>query len=106
MSAIYLFDSRGRHIANWVSDQLHSPRGENVGHWNDVNKLFFDMRGKYLGEIFDENRLLFNKTSGWLGTNWGNYGNYGSVGSYGNPGSIGAIGMPGGWKDVDASWKR
>jgi len=99
----YLFDSRGRHIANEVNGELHAPGGSNIGHCIKDSKIFIDMRGRYLGEIVQGNRLLYDRQSPHRSTNYGSFGSYGSVGSFGSPGSCGSIGMPGGYEDVDTS---
>jgi hypothetical protein len=98
-----LHDISGKHIANVVRDQLHSPEGKNVGHFLERYDIFIDMSGRYLGEIYSENRLLFNRNSAYKTMNFGAYGNYGNVGNYGNPGNIGRIGSPYGFEDVDPS---
>src|SRR5437868_4147290 len=72
----FLFDSSGRHIANEVRGQLHSPTGENIGHLLSDRGIFIDMRGWYLGEIVFGNRLMHRSDSPWRGINFGNYGNY------------------------------
>jgi hypothetical protein len=100
----FLFDSRGRHIANLVNKQLHAPHGANIGHYREQEGIFIDMHGRYLGEIVQKSRLLRRRSSGYETTNFGNYGNYGNAGNYGNPGTHGSIGMPGGYDDVDADW--
>lgn len=100
----YLFNSKGKHIANFVNGQLHSPRGQNIGHYLQSEKIFIDMSGKYLGEIIQENRLMYNRSSPYKNVNFGNYGNYGNVGNYGNPGNYGNIGIIGGYKDIETPW--
>jgi hypothetical protein len=97
----YLFDSKGKHIANLVNGQLHDPTGQNIGYFLSNEKFLIDMHGKYLGEIIQGNRLLYNKTSTYRSVNFGSYGNYGSVGNYGNPGNYGSIGIPGSYSDVE-----
>ena len=100
----YLHDSHGKHIANLIDGQLHSPRGENIGHYIEDAGIFIDMRGRYLGEIVFDNRLMYNRSSGYRSTTFGVYGNYGNAGNYGNPGNPGSIGSIGGYEDVDADW--
>lgn len=50
----YLFDSRGRHVANEVNGHLHSPAGKNVGHFEAAAGVFIDLDGRYLGEVVRE----------------------------------------------------
>lgn len=97
----FLFDSRGRHIANFVNGQLHATGGKNIGHYLENYKIFIDMKGRYLGEIILENRLLYNNQNSWKGTNFGIYGNYGNVGNYGNPGNFGSVGHVSGYRDIE-----
>lgn len=97
----FLFDSKGKHIANMVNNQLHSPQGKNIGHFLESYNIFIDMHGKYLGEIIHENRLMYRTYSSHKNTNYGVYGNYGNVGNYGNPGNYGSIGVIGGFQDID-----
>jgi hypothetical protein len=94
----YLFDSRGRHIANLVGKQLHAPTGENIGHYLENQQIFIDMQGQYLGEIIFDNRRMHNRSSPHLGTNYSNYGNYGNAGNYGG------IGIISGFDDEAADW--
>jgi hypothetical protein len=103
MSFTFLWDSRGRHIANLVDGHLHSPRGLNIGHEAEEG-IFIDMRGRYLGEIVNDDRLLYNRSSPYRSTNYGVYGNVGNVGNAGNPGNAGAIGLPAGFSDVEITW--
>lgn len=100
----FLFNSRGKHIANFVSGQLHAPSGQNVGHYLENQQIFIDMDGRYLGEIVSDNRLMRSNHSGYASANFGNYGNYGNVGNYGNPGNAGSVGSFGGYSDIQAEW--
>lgn len=96
----YLFDSQGRHIANFVNGQLHALTGQNIGHFLEGQSIFIDMHGRYLGEIVAKNRLLYRPNSPHRSINYGNYGNYGNVGNYGNPGNYGSIGTVAGFEDI------
>ena len=51
---IDLHDSHGRHIANFVSGQLHDVQGRNIGHYLENEGIFINMQGYYLGEIVDK----------------------------------------------------
>lgn len=97
----YLFDSKGKHIANEVNGQLHANTGQNIGHYLPNYGFFIDMNGYYLGEIVSENRLL--KQSNYINRNicYGSYGNYGNIGNYGNPGNIFSISIIFGYEDVE-----
>ena len=97
----FLFDSKGKHIANFVNGQLHSPTGDNIGHFLESYNFFIDMSGYYLGEIVKGDRLMYNLSSSYRNTCFGCYGNYGNVGNYGTPGSRGAISVPSGYRDVN-----
>ncbi|MFG0675668.1 hypothetical protein [Delftia sp. WSY_7] len=96
----YLFNSKGKHIANLVGGQLHAPQGKNIGHFLENQGIFIDMRGRYLGEIVSGNRLMRRRNSPHRSMNYGSYGNYGNAGNYGNPGNHGSIGSVGGFEDV------
>lgn len=100
----FLFDSRGRHIANFANGQLHAPSGPNIGHLIERAGIFIDMQGRYLGEIVMENRLLYLRNSPHLSVNYGNYGNYGNIGNYGNPGNHGITGVVAGYGDIQTPW--
>ena len=63
---IDLHDSHGRHIANFVSGQLHDVQGRNIGHYLENEGIFINMQGYYLGEIVDKRRLLYMETMGTL----------------------------------------
>ena len=97
----FLFDSKGKHIANEVNGQLHAPTGQNIGHFLPNYGFFIDMRGYYLGEIILENRLMKKRNNGYGSTCFGSYGNYGNIGNYGNPGNYGSIGNVSGYEDLD-----
>jgi hypothetical protein len=96
----YLFNSHGQHVANFVNGQLHSPTGQNIGHYLEDSAVFIDMSGGYLGEIIKENRLLRQLNSPHKSVNYGSLGNYGNAGNYGNPGNYGSIGVTGGFEDI------
>lgn len=96
----YLFDSGGRHVANLVNDQLHSPTGENVGHFLEAKKIFVDMSGDYLGEVIFENRLMYNRSSAHCSVNHGKRGNYPNAGNFGKADNCGTIGKVGGYEDI------
>ncbi|MBY2985684.1 hypothetical protein [Rhizobium leguminosarum] len=100
----YLFNSRGKHIANFVGGQLHAPTGANIGHYQEGQGIFIDMTGRYLGELVSTNRLLYRVNSPHRSVNYGNYGNYGNVGNYGNPGNHGSIGTISGFRDIETPW--
>lgn len=94
----FLFDSNGKHIANLVNEQLHSPYGSNVGHFVPNCNIFIDMHGRYLGEIIYNNRLMYNINSPYISVNYGNNGNYG------NPGNQGNIGIISGYRNIETPW--
>lgn len=96
----FLFDGGGRHIANLVNNQLHSPSGENVGHFLGAEKIFIDMSGNYLGEIVHENRLMYNRGSSHCSVNYGNRGSYPNAGNFGSADNCGTIGKVGGFEDI------
>ncbi len=96
----FLFNSQGRHIANFVNGQLHAPSGANIGHYMASEAIFIDMHGRYLGEIVAENRLLRRSNAPYQSVNFGNYGNFGNVGNFGNPGNMGSIGRLPGFEDI------
>ena len=39
----YLFNSKGKHIANLVNGQLHSPTGTNIGHYLEKEKTLLEI---------------------------------------------------------------
>ena len=96
----FLFNGKGKHIANLVNGQLHAISGQNIGHNLSTENILIDMYGKYLGEIVQSNRLMFNNSSPYRSINFGSYGNYGNVGNFGNPGNCGSISIPSGYRDV------
>ncbi len=102
----FLFDSRGKHIANLVNGQLHAPGGKNVGHYLEAEDIFIDRRGRYLGELLYEDRLVRRRLSGYGSVNFGIQGDYGNVGNYGSPGKVGAITLPAGYEDIDPKLLR
>lgn len=96
----FLFDSGGRHVANLVNGQLHSPSGENIGHFLESEKIFIDMSGAYLGEIIHENRIMYNLGSPHCPVNYGNRGNFPNAGNFGHADNCGSIGKVGGFEDI------
>jgi hypothetical protein len=101
----YLFNSRGKHIANVVGAGLHAPAGANIGHFVEGLGAFVDTRGRYLGEIVQNDRLMYRILAGNESVNYGVFGNAGNAGNYGNPGNAGSIGVIGGYRDLDVTWK-
>lgn len=99
----YLFNSRGKHIANFVNSQLHAPTCQNIGHYLEVQGVFIDMSGRYLGEIIQINRLMYNQYSSHKNTNYGNYGNYGYPGNYRKIGGYNDIITP--WMQINTKIK-
>lgn len=97
----YLFDSKGKHIANFVNGQLYAPTGQNIGHYMKKQEIFIDMSGRYLGEIVMRDRLMFKLSSPYRSMSFGSYGNYGNIGNYGNPGNHGSVGIIGGYRDIE-----
>ena len=63
---IDLHDSHGRHIANFVSGQLHDVQGRNIGHYLENEGIFINMQGYYFYQIVDKRRLLYNNNSAWI----------------------------------------
>jgi hypothetical protein len=98
----FLFDSRGRHVANEVNGRLHSPTGKNVGHLLTKLGVFVDLEGRYLGEVVQANRLMENRRSPHKATAFCCNGDYGDAGNYGSPGSPGSVGKVAGHTDVKA----
>ncbi|MCG3227893.1 hypothetical protein [Bacillus subtilis] len=96
-----LYNSKGKHIANFVNKQLYNPRGKNIGHYREREEIFIDMKGHYLGEILYDDRLMYNNNSPHKLVNFGIYGTHGNIGNYGNPGNKGKIGIQGGFRDVE-----
>jgi hypothetical protein len=96
----FLFDSRGRHVANEVDGHLHSPTGKNIGHLLTKLGVFVDLEGRYLGEIVRANRLMENNKSPHRETAFSVNGDYGHAGNYGSPGSPGSVGRVAGHADV------
>jgi hypothetical protein len=98
----FLFDSRGRHIANEVSGRLHTPAGKHFGHFMAQLGVFIDLDGHYLGEIVRKNRLMVNRRSPHKTSDFCVYGDYGTAGSFGTPSSPGGVGAVAGHADVAA----
>ena len=96
----FLFDSRGRHIANEVSGRLHAPAGQHVGHFMATLGVFVDLQGHYLGEIVRANRLMVKSRSPHRTADFCVYGDYGTAGSFGTPTSPGKVGAIAGHADV------
>jgi hypothetical protein len=99
----FLFDSRGRHIANEVDGHLHAPSGKNIGHFLSQFGIFIDMEGRYLGEIVQGNRLMCRRHSPHTSANYGTYGDFGNRGDFGTPEDQGTIGMIPDYEDVPAT---
>lgn len=81
-----LYNSQGRHIANFVSGYLYAASGEHIGRYLEGEGIFVDLHGRYLGEIVAQNRLMYKPSSPYRTTNFGSVGYLGSIGNYGNPG--------------------
>jgi len=98
----FLFDSRGRHVANEVNGRLHSPAGRNVGHFLATAGVFVDLEGHYLGEVVRSNRLMENHRSPHKKTAFSCQGDYGDAGNYGCAGAQKSVGQVPGHRDVKA----
>lgn len=98
----FLFDSRGRHIANEVSGRLHTPAGKHLGHFMAQLGIFVDLDGHYLGEVVRANRLMVNRRSPHRAADFCIYGDYGTAGSFGTPSSQQRVGAVAGHTDVAA----
>ena len=81
----FLFNSRGKNIANVEMGRLHSLAGKNIGSYLNAEGIFIDQRGKYLGEVVLGNRLMSNPLSPHRGTSFAVPGQYGSAGGLGSP---------------------
>lgn len=77
-SAVDLFNSRGEHIAVFVSGNLYTPSGTHIGRWSDDMEVFLSRKGNYLGVIGYENRLVRDKNWQFRNVNFGDRGNEGS----------------------------
>ena len=102
----YLFNSKGKHIANFVDGRLHAPDGPNIGHYLKKEGIFVDMAGRYLGEIIRNDRLMVNVSSPHKSTTFSDFGTHSSAGSYGNPGNHSSIGRVSGYEDVSEAQLR
>ena len=98
----FLFDSRGRHVANEVNGHLHSPAGKNIGHFLATLGVFIDLEGRYLGEVVRANRLMANRRSPHREAAFCVHGDYGDAGNYGSPRSLRSVGKVAGHDDVPA----
>ncbi len=96
----YLFNSKGKHIANFVNGKLHAPTGENIGHYRRDEQIFIDMRGRYLGEIVRSNRLLFNRRNQHESITYSTSGTHSSAGVFSDLGTISSIGSLSGYEDI------
>jgi hypothetical protein len=96
----YLFDSKGRHIANLVEDQIFTASGAHVGHWLAHLEIFIDLDGRYLGELFHEDRLLYYEHSRHREAVYGDLGGDRDVAGSGSLEGRSRILMPCGCADV------
>lgn len=68
---MFLYNSRGLHIANFLNQSLYSPTGENIGSYIPQFNIFIDLNGQYLGEIVEEHYLITKINSPFLNINLG-----------------------------------
>lgn len=100
----FIFDLTGKHIANWVDEQLYAPTGENIGHYLPDLEIFIDMKGNYLGEIIFDERLVYDINSPYKLQNFGSLGDFGNIGNLGNPGNFGSLSLTSNYTEIKAYW--
>ena len=100
----FLFDSEGKHIANFLKEHLYAPAGKNIGHFIKTQGIFVDLSGNYLGEIIQGDRLMYNSFSIHKNTNYGNFEDCGKARNYGDPGNYGHKGSIEGYEDILTPW--
>ena len=96
----YLFNSRGRCIAQLVGDRLYSPSGRHVGRYLQSKTIFIDLQGCYLGEIVRGNRLMVRLCSPYRDADFGRQEDHGHIEPLGQPEHLGYVQAPSIYEDV------
>lgn len=99
--AIFLYNSKGEHVAVAYRAGLYSPQGENIGRLLDDYDVFLDRRGWYLGQIVDNNRLARDITWIHRHLNFGDRGNEGNRAGWGRGPDIERTYFDRGFEDVE-----
>ncbi|OTG87600.1 hypothetical protein B9T31_03625 [Acinetobacter sp. ANC 4558] len=63
---ISLYNSYGKHVANFFNQQLYSPTGESIGYFEPALNIFIDLKGRYLGEIIEHDYIFQKLDSPYL----------------------------------------
>lgn len=98
----FLFDSRGKNIANEQTRHLYSPAGKNIGYYLNTEGIFIDQKGRYLGQIVFGNRLMADPDSPHRATKFAVPGDYGTAGLLGTPNPASDIAPVANYQDVSA----
>lgn len=98
----FLFDSRGKNIANEEMGHLYSPVGRNIGYYLSAKGCFIDQKGRYLGQIVFGNRLMADPESPYLATRFAAPGDYGMCGRLGTPNPAPDIAPVANYEDIAA----
>ncbi len=100
---IFLYDSKGQHVAVACKGALYSPAGENLGRLLEDYDVFLDRSGWYLGQILDGNRLARDPTWIHRHLNFGDRGNEGNRAGWGRAPDIEKTFFDYGFEDVEFS---
>ena len=98
---VFLYDSRGQHVAVAVEGGLFSPEGKVIGRYLAEFDVFLDCRGWYLGQIIDSNRLTRDPSWQFRELNFGDKNYFGKHSGWGRRGDIERTYFDMGFKDVD-----
>lgn len=99
--AVFLYNSKGEHVAVAFKLGLYSPEGENLGRLLEDYEVFLDRRGWYLGQIVDGNRLARDLTWVHRHLNFGDRGNEGNCAGWGRTADLERTYFERGFEDVE-----
>ncbi|MBX9688499.1 MAG: hypothetical protein K2X27_17450 [Candidatus Obscuribacterales bacterium] len=100
-AAIFLYNSKGEHVAVAYKAGLYSPQGENIGRLLEDFDVYLDRSGWYLGQIVDGNRLARDLTWKHRDLNFGDRGNEGNCSGWGRSPDIERTFFDRGFEDVN-----
>lgn len=106
LNALFLFNSKGKHIATYYEGGLFSPKGKNIGVFLREEKIFVDMNGKYIGGVTKDNRLLANTFSEHYGKNFGPQPERKNIGALKDSTGQKSVGLAKGFKDIKTPWLK
>ena len=82
---MFLYNSHGFHVANFLNQSLYTPAGECLGSYVPQLNIFVDLNGNYLGEVVEDHYLISKMDSPYLNMKIGVTDQKASINAYSAP---------------------